>query len=135
MKLDIYRTRIDNIGVCGYVNCKRPKTAIRHLRKAVENSKELTEEEKTAILEWVEDEDSFLETLYGMGNGTHADSGKEDGHTWVIELEEVLEGYYYISVKVKTAHKEAEEEEEEEEATKKEAKKKKLQTIKKPLLH
>ena len=32
MKLDIYRTGIDNIGVCGYVNCKRPKTAIRHLR-------------------------------------------------------------------------------------------------------
>ena len=67
MKLDIYRTGIDNVGVCGYVNCKRPKTAIRHLRKAVENSKKLTEEEKTAILEWVEDEDSFLETLYGMG--------------------------------------------------------------------
>ena len=123
MKLDIYSNE-KKIGVCAYVECVRPATAVRRLRKAVETSKKMSDKEKALVLEWVEDEEIFMETLNGA---THSDAGKDGFYAWAIELESVDEGYWYISVSVKkeAGIKEAEEawEKEEAEATKKEAEK------------
>ena len=121
MKLDIYSNE-KKIGVCAYVECVRPATAVRRLKKAVETSKKMDNKEKALVLEWLEDEEIFMETLNGA---THSDAGKDGFYAWAIELESVDEGYWYISVSVKkeAGIKEAEEAWEKEEATKKEAEK------------
>lgn len=119
MKLDIYSNE-KKIGVCAYVECARPTTAVRRLRKAVEASKKMDNKEKALVLEWLEDEEIFMETLNGA---THSDAGKDGFYAWAIELESVDEGYWYISVSVKkeAGIKKAEEAWEKEEATKEEA--------------
>lgn len=62
--------------------CKRAKTAINRLYKAVETTNRLEENEREAFSSWLDDNQSFIETLNGKT------IAKEDGaNGWIIELE------------------------------------------------
>ena len=108
MKLEIYRRELNEynmVGACGYVvNAKRPTTAVRRFTKAVKESNKLNEVEKERIIEFVEDEKVFVEMLEEAGSTNAHD--KE----WSIDLEEIEEGYWYVSVSA-SVEKENQEEE------------------------
>ena len=95
MKLEIYRRELNEynmVGACGYVvNAKRPTTAVRRFTKAVKESNKLNEAEKKRIIEFVEDEKTFIETLDGK---THVGETNE----YSLDLEEIEDGYWYVSV-------------------------------------
>lgn len=102
MKLEIYRSErkeFNMIGACAYVECAKPVTAIRRLAKAVRESKRLNDNERYALLSWLDDEEGFIDTLAGWSNdGKHADAGKDEDYCWSIDLEKVEDGYWYVSV-------------------------------------
>lgn len=95
MKLEIYRRELNEynmIGTCGYVvNAKRPTTAVKRFTKAVKESNKLNEAEKARIIEFVEDEKAFVEMFDGE---THMGETNE----YSLDLEEIEDGYWYVSV-------------------------------------
>lgn len=65
--------------------CKRAKTAINRLYKAVETTNRLEENEREALSSWLDDSQSFIETLNGKTIAKETYNNDYDG--WIIELE------------------------------------------------
>lgn len=94
MKLDIYSNE-KKIGVCAYVKCVRPTTAVRRLRKAVETSDKLPNKDRKLLLQLLGDERRFLKVLnlHKRANGINRE--------WAIDLTEEDKGLWFISVYIR----------------------------------
>lgn len=90
-----FYSRKKSIEAWEHVKCKDGVTAIRHLRKAVENSDKMPDKDKKLLLEWLGDEKRFLEILDGYEHAYAVN------HGWGIDLIEEIKGLWFISVYVR----------------------------------